>query len=101
MLGSGQVNRRASEHYVYGSQPPALTLHAPIRYLDSNGISSWSSTADQVFFRPQVAVKRIANVLSSPEQAKRVLREICILRRLTHPFIIELKDAFVRPSATG
>ena len=50
---------------------------------------------------PQVAVKRIANVLSSPEQAKRVLREICILRRLTHPFIIELKDAFVRPSATG
>jgi serine/threonine protein kinase len=40
-------------------------------------------------------------VLSSPEQAKRVLREICILRRLTHPFIIELKNAFVQPSATG
>lgn len=40
-------------------------------------------------------------MLSSPEQAKRVLREICILRRLTHPFIIELKNAFVQPSATG
>ena len=49
----------------------------------------------------QVAVKRIPDVLSSPEQAKRVLREICILRRLTHPFIIELKNAFVQPSATG
>lgn len=49
----------------------------------------------------KVAVKRIPDVLSSPEQAKRVLREICILRRLTHPFIIELKNAFVQPSATG
>ena len=46
-------------------------------------------------------MKRIPDVLSSPEQAKRVLREICILRRLTHPFIIELKNAFVQPSATG
>ena len=49
----------------------------------------------------QVAVKRIPDVLSSPEQAKRVLREICILRRLVHPFIIGLKNAFVQPSATG
>ena len=49
----------------------------------------------------QVAVKRIPDVLSSPEQAKRVLREICILRRLIHPFIIGLKNAFVQPSATG
>ncbi|KAL3143658.1 hypothetical protein ABBQ38_002453 [Trebouxia sp. C0009 RCD-2024] len=49
----------------------------------------------------KVAVKRIPDVLSSPEQAKRVLREICILRRLTHPFIIGLKNAFVQPSATG
>lgn len=31
---------------------------------------------------PQVALKRIPDVLSSPEQAKRVLREVCILRRL-------------------
>lgn len=55
----------------------------------------------QILAACQVAVKRIPDVLSSPEQAKRVLREICILRRLTHPFIIELKNAFVQPSATG
>jgi len=49
----------------------------------------------------KVALKRIGNVLQSPESAKRVLREVCILRRLSHPNIIALKDCFVRPSATG
>jgi mitogen-activated protein kinase 1/3 len=48
-----------------------------------------------------VALKRIGNVLYSEEQAKRVLREISILRRVNHPNIIGLTDAFVRPSATG
>ncbi|KDD74533.1 protein kinase, partial [Helicosporidium sp. ATCC 50920] len=48
-----------------------------------------------------VAVKRIGDVLQSPEQAKRVLRELCILRRLRHPHIISLRDAFLRPAATG
>ena len=46
-------------------------------------------------------MKRIPDVLKSPEQAKRVLREVCILRRLDHPTIIGLRDAFVRPSSSG
>jgi hypothetical protein len=33
--------------------------------------------------------------------AKCVLREVCILRRLQHPNICALKDAFLRPSNTG
>ncbi len=49
----------------------------------------------------QVALKRIPDVLSSPDQAKRVLREVCILRRLHHPFLINLRDAFTRPSSCG
>ena len=49
----------------------------------------------------QVALKRVADVLQSPDHTKRVLREICILRRLHHPNLIALRDAFVRPSATG
>jgi mitogen-activated protein kinase 1/3 len=49
----------------------------------------------------QVALKRIPDVLSSPEQAKRVLREVCILRRLKHPFLINLRDAFTRPATCG
>lgn len=48
-----------------------------------------------------VALKRIGNVLQSPLDAKHVLREIAILRRLSHPNIISLHDCFVRPSATG
>ena len=48
-----------------------------------------------------MALKRVADVLQSPEHTKRVLREICILRRLRHPNLIGIRDAFVRPSATG
>uniref|UniRef100_A0A7R9Z379 Protein kinase domain-containing protein n=1 Tax=Chlamydomonas euryale TaxID=1486919 RepID=A0A7R9Z379_9CHLO len=48
-----------------------------------------------------VALKRVGDVLYSTENAKRVLREVCILRRLRHPNIIQLRDVFVRPSQTG
>jgi mitogen-activated protein kinase 1/3 len=40
-------------------------------------------------------------VLTNAENAKRVLREVCILRRLSHPHIIRLKDVFLKPSSTG
>ena len=46
-------------------------------------------------------MKRVPDVLSSPDLTKKVLREVCILRRLNHPFIISLRDAFLRPSASG
>lgn len=45
----------------------------------------------------QVALKRIHDVLSSFDHAKVVLREISILRRLSHPNILKLYDAFLRP----
>lgn len=48
-----------------------------------------------------MAIKRIPDTLASPEQAKRVLREVAILRRLQHVHVIGLRDAFTRPSATG
>lgn len=48
-----------------------------------------------------VALKRIGNVLQSHEQTKRVLREIAVLRRVNHPNVIQLKDAFLQPSSTG
>ena len=49
----------------------------------------------------QVALKKISNVNSNLENARIVLREVCILRRLCHPHIIELHDAFWKPSPTG
>ncbi|KAI8472325.1 MAG: kinase-like domain-containing protein [Monoraphidium minutum] len=49
----------------------------------------------------KVALKRIPDVLNSLENAKRVLREVCILRRMDHPGIIALKDVFLRPASSG
>ncbi|KAI5060426.1 hypothetical protein GOP47_0024846 [Adiantum capillus-veneris] len=45
-----------------------------------------------------VALKRVPNVLCCPLLAKRVLREVCIMRRLSHPHIILLTDVFTYPS---
>ncbi|MCO5563328.1 hypothetical protein L7F22_016969 [Adiantum nelumboides] len=45
-----------------------------------------------------VALKRVPNVLCCSLLAKRVLREVCIMRRLSHPYIILLTDVFTYPS---
>ncbi|CAL5226838.1 g9703 [Coccomyxa viridis] len=66
-----------------------------------HGSFSTVCLASDAFTEEKVALKRIPDVLSSPEQAKRVLREVCILRRLKHPFLINLRDAFTRPSTCG
>lgn len=50
---------------------------------------------------PQVALKQVPNVLGSVDNAKRVLRETAILRRLRHPKIVGLRDVFLKPSDTG
>uniref|UniRef100_A0A7R9Z669 Protein kinase domain-containing protein n=1 Tax=Chlamydomonas euryale TaxID=1486919 RepID=A0A7R9Z669_9CHLO len=49
----------------------------------------------------QVALKRVGDVFHSAENARRCLREVCIMRRLQHPNIVQLKDAFVKPCQTG
>ena len=61
----------------------------------------WTARKPPGGVHAQVALKRIPDVLASPEQAKRVLREVCILRRLRHPFLINLRDAFARPASSG
>lgn len=48
-----------------------------------------------------VALKRVPNVLCCPLLAKRVLREVCIMRRLSHPHVISLTDVFTFPSLEG
>ncbi|KAG0613807.1 hypothetical protein M758_6G130700 [Ceratodon purpureus] len=41
-----------------------------------------------------VALKRVADVFFCQLLAKRVLREVCIMRRLIYPYIISLTDVF-------
>jgi mitogen-activated protein kinase 1/3 len=51
--------------------------------------------------RFQVALKRIPDVARDLENARKVLREVCIQRRVTHPHIVQLHDVFWTPSNTG
>lgn len=85
---SGTMRAQVGERY---------TLHKVLGY----GSFSCVCLATNKVTGERVALKRIADVLHSPDQAKRVLREIAILRRTSHPNLIAIKDAFVRPSATG
>ena len=48
----------------------------------------------------KVAIKKIHDIFSSLEDAKRIVREVRILRSLHHPHIIRLRDA-VPPDETG
>ncbi|XP_024380588.1 mitogen-activated protein kinase mpkB isoform X1 [Physcomitrium patens] len=45
-------------------------------------------------FGQTVALKRVPDVFFCQMLAKRVLREVCIMRRLAHPYIISLTDVF-------
>ncbi|KAG0587203.1 hypothetical protein KC19_2G147900 [Ceratodon purpureus] len=45
-------------------------------------------------FQQVVALKRVPDVFFCQMLAKRVLREVCIMRRLIHPYIISLTDVF-------
>ena len=49
----------------------------------------------------QVALKRIPDVVRNLENARKVLREVCIQRRVAHPNVVALHDVFWRPAATG
>jgi mitogen-activated protein kinase 1/3 len=35
------------------------------------------------------------------ENARKVLREVCIQRRVTHPNVVQLHDVFWQPASTG
>lgn len=39
-----------------------------------------------------VAIKKIQNVFSDPIDAKRILRELCIVRQLRHPNIVQIRE---------
>jgi mitogen-activated protein kinase 1/3 len=42
-----------------------------------------------------VAVKMVKDVMQSESSLKRVLREVCVMRRLSHPNILSLMDVFL------
>lgn len=44
-----------------------------------------------------VAIKKIQNVFSDPIDAKRILRELCIVRQLRHPNIVQIRE-IIAPS---
>ena len=43
-----------------------------------------------------VAIKKIQNVFADPIDAKRILREMCIVRQINHPNVVQIRE-IVRP----
>lgn len=40
----------------------------------------------------KVAIKRMENIFDDETDCKRILREICLMRKLKHPFLVELVE---------
>ncbi len=51
--------------------------------------------AEHVSTKTRVAIKSELDVFDDPQTAKRILREICLLRVLKHPNIVRLYDVFI------
>jgi mitogen-activated protein kinase 1/3 len=49
-------------------------------------------------FNQIIALKRVPDIFYCHMLAKRVLREVCIMRRLCHPYIISLTNVFTTPN---
>jgi len=58
-------------------------------------------SADDLATNEKVAIKKISNVFDSPLDARRTLREIKLLRELSHDNIVTLRDVFPPPDAQG
>ncbi|CAG9462421.1 unnamed protein product [Pedinophyceae sp. YPF-701] len=86
--------------FVHGQQWRVPERYKLERVLGTGSYSSVCLALDRATGR-HVALKRIPNVLASCEQARRVVREVCILRRLSHPHIVGLHDTFVQEASTG
>lgn len=88
------------EYYVLGQTWQVGTRYSLLKVLGTGSFSAVCSALDHATGE-RVALKRIGDVLGSQENAKRVLREVCILKRLQHPNVVQLLDVFLKPSPTG
>ena len=73
--------------------PDYYTNLAPIGFGRYGSVCS----ADNGLCDKRVAIKKIANPFAGEELAKRCYRELAILRRLNHPNVLCLSDAFLSP----
>jgi len=87
--------------YFVGDQQWKVPPRYKLLKVLGRGSFSFVCLAEDTEANEQVAIKIIPDLTSSADYIKRVLREVCILRRISHPGIIELKGAFVQPSSTG
>eukprot|EP00232_Nephroselmis_pyriformis_P001336 CAMPEP_0182909446 /NCGR_PEP_ID=MMETSP0034_2-20130328/35760_1 /TAXON_ID=156128 /ORGANISM="Nephroselmis pyriformis, Strain CCMP717" /LENGTH=114 /DNA_ID=CAMNT_0025045701 /DNA_START=135 /DNA_END=476 /DNA_ORIENTATION=+ len=72
-----------------------LGPHWRLNHVIGSGTYGEVCSATDLRTNEEVALKRIENVLQSPQLAKCVLREVCIMRRLKHKNIIRLHDVFL------
>ncbi|KIZ01795.1 hypothetical protein MNEG_6170 [Monoraphidium neglectum] len=100
MAASIKAGEEPGVYYVSGSTWSVGNRYSLLKQLGEGSFSQVCLAVDKET-QEKVAVKRIPNVLDSLENAKRVLREVCILRRMDHPGIISLKDVFLRPASSG
>lgn len=72
--------------------PPELHARYTVGKLQGRGAYGAVYRAEDTHTGQRVALKRIANVFGSPEDALRTLRELSILRQCDHPCVVGALD---------
>eukprot|EP00633_Aureoumbra_lagunensis_P008472 CAMPEP_0197321134 /NCGR_PEP_ID=MMETSP0891-20130614/63420_1 /TAXON_ID=44058 ORGANISM="Aureoumbra lagunensis, Strain CCMP1510" /NCGR_SAMPLE_ID=MMETSP0891 /ASSEMBLY_ACC=CAM_ASM_000534 /LENGTH=351 /DNA_ID=CAMNT_0042812847 /DNA_START=80 /DNA_END=1132 /DNA_ORIENTATION=+ len=57
-----------------------------------SGAYGFVVAADDLSTKKQVAIKKVANAFDDLVDAKRILREVCLMRQFNHPNVVKLYD---------
>merc|ERR1719261_1642457 len=83
------ASSRELEAFWQGAAPSARERYTNVKLIGSGAYSVVARATDSTTSQP-VAIKRIAEVFYDAQEAKKVLREIRLLRDFRHPNVISL-----------
>lgn len=75
-----------------------VTSRYRLEKIVGHGAYGHVAQAFDVYLKKNVAIKKVGNLFQDLVDARRVLREICILRRLNCPYLIQILDVMVPPN---
>lgn len=94
----GQLKRLARTNHVFPGKKTVFDVPTKYELIKVVGAGTYGEViaASDVETGTTVAIKKITNAFADLPDTKRILREMCLLRQLSHPHVVRLHD-ILRP----
>lgn len=94
----GQLKRLARDNHVFSGKKTVFDVPKKYHLIKVVGAGTYGEViaASDIDSGTTVAIKKITNAFADLPDTKRILRELCLLRQLSHPNLIRLYDV-LRP----